>query len=43
MAKGNCCAVFGCNNDRRFPEKYLIKDHTGFFRENHTYDFGSAK
>ena len=21
------CAVFGCNNDRLFPEKYTVKDH----------------
>ena len=30
MAKGGRCAVFGCNNDRWFPEKCAIKDHTGF-------------
>lgn len=23
MAKGDYCAVFGCNNDRKFPEKYV--------------------
>ena len=22
--------MFGCNNDRRFPEKYMMKDHTSF-------------
>ncbi|XP_066288831.1 uncharacterized protein [Branchiostoma lanceolatum] len=27
MGKGDRCAVFGCNNDRRYPEKLLIKDH----------------
>ena len=43
MAKGDRCAVFGCNNDRRFPEKYVIKDHTGLLGENPTYDFGPAK
>ena len=25
--KKDPCAVFGCNNDRLFPEKYLVKDH----------------
>ena len=24
--------MFGCNNDHRFPEKYMVKDHTSFFR-----------
>ena len=28
---GDRCAIFGCNNDHRFPEMYAIKDHTGFF------------
>ena len=23
--------VFGRNSDHRFPEKYVFKDHTGFF------------
>ena len=23
--------MFGCNNDRRFPEKYMVKDNTKFF------------
>ena len=25
--KKDRCAVFGCNNDRLFPEKYLVKNH----------------
>ena len=25
MGKKDCCAVFGCNNDRLFPEKYTMK------------------
>ena len=25
MGKKDCCAVFGCNNDRLFPEKYTVK------------------
>ena len=24
------CAVFGCNNDRPFPEKYMMTEHTSF-------------
>ena len=27
MEKKDPCAVFGCNNDRLFPEKYTVKDH----------------
>ena len=23
--------MFGCNNDRRFPEKYMVKDNSSFF------------
>ena len=25
MGKTDSCAVFGCNNDRLFPEKYSVK------------------
>ena len=25
MGEKNRCAVFGCNNDRLFPEKYTLK------------------
>ena len=25
--KKDPCAVFGCKNDRLFPEKYTVKDH----------------
>ena len=27
MGKKDPCAVFGCNNDLLFPEKYAVKDH----------------
>ena len=27
MGKKDLCGVFGCNNDRLFPEKYTMKDH----------------
>ena len=30
--KKDRCAVFGCNNDHRFVEKYMVKEHTSFFR-----------
>ena len=26
MGKKDPCAVFGCNNDLLFPEKYTVKD-----------------
>ena len=32
MGKKDRCALFGCNNDHRFPEKYMVKDHTSFLR-----------
>ena len=31
MGKKDCCPVFGCNNDCRFADKYVVKDHTIFF------------
>ena len=27
MGKKDSCAVFGCNNDRLFPEKYTVIYH----------------
>ena len=27
MRKKDFCAVFGCNNDRLFSEKYTMEDH----------------
>ena len=27
MGKSDHCTVYGCNNDRRYPERYVIKDH----------------
>ena len=27
MGKKDPCAVFGCNIDRLFPEKYTVEDH----------------
>ena len=27
MEKKDPCALFGCNNDRLFLEKYTVKDH----------------
>ena len=30
MVKGDRCAVFRCNNNRRYDETFVVKDHTGF-------------
>ena len=27
MGKSDHCTVYGCNNDRRYPQRYVIKDH----------------
>ena len=27
MPRGDLCAVFGCNNDRLFSEKFTVKDY----------------
>lgn len=43
MVKGDCCAVFGCNNNRRYPEKYVVKDHTSFFGGKPHICFWSCK
>ena len=32
MGKGDHCAVYGCNNDRRYPEKQKILSHVGVLR-----------
>ena len=32
MAKDDHCAVYGCSNDRRYPEKQMIKPHVGILR-----------
>ncbi|XP_046844577.1 uncharacterized protein LOC124438460 [Xenia sp. Carnegie-2017] len=32
MGKGDHCAVYGCDNDRRYPEKYIVSDHVGILR-----------
>ena len=40
MRKKDPCAVFGCNNDRLFPEKYTVKDHiskTKLEKDDHYY------
>ena len=37
--KKDSCAVFGCNNDRLFPEKYTVEDisNTKLEKGNHYY------
>ncbi|XP_789683.1 uncharacterized protein LOC584740 [Strongylocentrotus purpuratus] len=32
MGGGDRCAVYGCNNDRRYPERYVVKDHVNNLR-----------
>ncbi len=32
MPKTDHCAVFGCSNDRRYPEKNVVKPHVGVLR-----------
>ena len=32
MPSGDHCAVRGCDNDRRYPEKQKILPHVGMFR-----------
>ena len=32
MPGGDHCAVWGCDNDRRYPEKLKILPHVGMFR-----------
>ena len=43
MGKKDRCAVFGCNNDRRFLDKYVVKDHTSFSEENQKFVSGLAR
>ncbi|XP_065055398.1 uncharacterized protein LOC135683924 [Rhopilema esculentum] len=31
MGKSDHCAVWGCDNDRRYPDKYVIKEHISAF------------
>jgi len=44
---GDRCAVFGCNNDRSFPETCAVKDLAGFlggfFAGNHPNVFDLAR
>ena len=32
MGGGDHCCVWGCENDRRYPEKQIIKPHVGILR-----------
>ena len=32
MPRGDLCAVWGCNSDRRYPEKQNILPHVGILR-----------
>ena len=33
MGGGDYCAVYGCSNDRRKPEKAIVMDHIGKLRQ----------
>ena len=37
MGKKDRCTVLGCNNDFRFPGKYMVKDRTSFFAIRGTF------
>ena len=39
MGKSDHCTVYGCNNDRRYPERYVIKDHISKTFANDTLKF----
>ena len=32
MGGGDCCAVYGCSNDKRKPDKATVMDHVGKLR-----------
>ena len=32
MPRGDHCAVWGCDNDRRYPEKQIVLPHVGVLR-----------
>ena len=32
MGRGDHCAVYGCSNDRRYPEKQVVLPHVGILR-----------
>ena len=41
--KSDHCAVWGCGNDRRYPEKYVVKDHIAKFNGSLSIPFWSCK
>ena len=43
MEKKDRCAVFGCNNDRRFPDKYVVKTIQVSSEENQKFVSGLAR
>ena len=43
MGKKDRGSVFGCNNDRRFPDEYVVNDHTSFFGGKPHVRFWSCK
>ena len=43
MGKSDHCAVFNCSNDRRYPDKYVIKEHITKWDGSNKMKFFSAK
>ena len=43
MGKSDHCAVWGCDNDRRYPEKYVVKEHIAKFDGSLSMRFWSSK
>ena len=43
MGKSDHCAVWGCSNDRRFPQKYVTKEHISAFDGCQHIRFWSCK
>ena len=43
IGKSDHCAIWGCDNDRRYPEKYVVKDHIAEFDSSLSMRFWSCK
>ena len=42
MGRSDHCTVWGCDNDQRYPEKYVIKEHIAKFDGSLSMRFGLA-
>ena len=43
MGKNDICAVWGCNNDRRYSDRYFIKPHISKWDQSLQMRFFSLK